>query len=264
MLHEYLLALIFRIVRPFFLAFIVGQVPLIYLTKFMQGKKSGSYVFWLGLIIGPSIIGSCYLQFSDVIFLKTLWYIKHINGNKTNIDRNYKMTVIWARSHRIVRIEKVLLNYFMITTPLIIDEGNGVKSGNLFKGVNKDIYCYGHMVGEKKDQEIKKREENKCFKIRNRITWVIFPQLASRKEDGERSPQCLDRPACNRTRGLPFHPGVGAVSINFVPTDSGRGRAIAAVLYKPVNFKGNRICSKRGSRIRRAHFCELNILLSIA
>lgn len=70
MLHEYLLAVIFRTVRPFFLCFIVGQVPLIYLTKFMKGKKSGTYLFWLGIIIGPSIIGSCYLQISDVIFLK--------------------------------------------------------------------------------------------------------------------------------------------------------------------------------------------------
>ena len=95
---------------------------------------------------------------------------KHINGNQTNIDRNYKMTAIQAGIPRIVRIEEVLLNYFMINTPLIIDEGNGVKSGNLFKGVNKDIYCYGNMGSEKKDQEIKKREENKCLKIRNRIT----------------------------------------------------------------------------------------------
>jgi sterol O-acyltransferase len=65
MLHEYMLAIIFRIVRPFFLSFIIGQVPLIYLTKFMQGKKSGAYLFWLGILIGPSIILSCYFKFSD-------------------------------------------------------------------------------------------------------------------------------------------------------------------------------------------------------
>lgn len=67
MLHEYLLAVIFRIIRPFFLGFIIGQVPLIYLTKFMKGKKSGTYLFWLGIIIGPSIIISSYLKVSDAV-----------------------------------------------------------------------------------------------------------------------------------------------------------------------------------------------------
>jgi sterol O-acyltransferase len=61
-LHEFLLAMIFRIVRPIFLAFIVGQVPLIYLTKFMRGKKSGSLLFWFGIISGPSIIVASYLR----------------------------------------------------------------------------------------------------------------------------------------------------------------------------------------------------------
>ncbi len=61
-LHEFLLAIIFRIIRPIFLGFIVGQVPLIYLTKFMAGKKSGSYLFWFGIILGPSLIIVCYLR----------------------------------------------------------------------------------------------------------------------------------------------------------------------------------------------------------
>lgn len=72
MLHEYLLAIIFRTVRPFFLGFIIFQVPLIYLTKFMKGKKSGTYLFWFGIIIGPSIIISCYLKITGVIFTKDL------------------------------------------------------------------------------------------------------------------------------------------------------------------------------------------------
>lgn len=61
-LHQFLLAMIFRIVRPIFLGFIIGQVPLIYLTKFMRGKKSGSLLFWFGIIAGPSIIVSSYLR----------------------------------------------------------------------------------------------------------------------------------------------------------------------------------------------------------
>lgn len=64
-LHEFLLAIIFRIIRPIFLGFIIFQVPLIYFTKFMHGKKIGSYLFWLGLLIGPSIIIACYLKVSD-------------------------------------------------------------------------------------------------------------------------------------------------------------------------------------------------------
>ena len=31
----------------------------------MHGKKIGSYLFWLGLLIGPSIIIACYLKVSD-------------------------------------------------------------------------------------------------------------------------------------------------------------------------------------------------------
>jgi hypothetical protein len=54
--------MIFRIVRPIFLAFIIGQVPLIYLTKFMRGKRSGSLLFWFGIISGPSIIVASYLR----------------------------------------------------------------------------------------------------------------------------------------------------------------------------------------------------------
>lgn len=43
------------------------------MTKFMKGKKSGSYLFWLGLIVGPSIIISSYLKVSDsgaALFIK--------------------------------------------------------------------------------------------------------------------------------------------------------------------------------------------------
>lgn len=40
----------------------------------MKGKKSGNYLFWLGIIIGPSIIVSSYLKVSDnvaALFLKS-------------------------------------------------------------------------------------------------------------------------------------------------------------------------------------------------
>ena len=62
MIHEFLLAIIFRIVRPIFFGFIVGQVPLFYITKFMSGRKSGSYLFWWGIILGHGLIVVCYLR----------------------------------------------------------------------------------------------------------------------------------------------------------------------------------------------------------
>lgn len=61
-LHEFLLALIFRILYPIFLLFIVFQIPLIYMTRFMKGRKSGNYLFWVGIILGPTLIISIYLK----------------------------------------------------------------------------------------------------------------------------------------------------------------------------------------------------------
>lgn len=61
-LHELLLAIIFRIVYPVFLAFIVFQIPLIYMTRFMKNRKSGNYLFWFGIILGPTLIMSIYLK----------------------------------------------------------------------------------------------------------------------------------------------------------------------------------------------------------
>jgi sterol O-acyltransferase len=66
-LHEFLFAMIFKIVMPIFLGFIVFQVPLIYLTKFMLGRKSGNYLFWFGLILGPSLIISSYLRVNEEV-----------------------------------------------------------------------------------------------------------------------------------------------------------------------------------------------------
>lgn len=61
-LHEFLLAVIFRIVRPFFLLFILFQVPLIKVTKWMKKNREGIYFTWFGLIVGPSIILCLYLN----------------------------------------------------------------------------------------------------------------------------------------------------------------------------------------------------------
>lgn len=64
-LHEFLLALIFRIFYPVFLLFIVFQIPLIYMTRFMKGRKSGNYFFWVGIMLGPTLITSIYLKIDE-------------------------------------------------------------------------------------------------------------------------------------------------------------------------------------------------------
>ena len=64
-LHELLLAIIFRIIRPIFLGYILFQVPLIKMTKWMKNNRIGSYFFWLGIIVGPSLIMCSYLRVDD-------------------------------------------------------------------------------------------------------------------------------------------------------------------------------------------------------
>jgi hypothetical protein len=32
------------------------------MTRFMKGRKSGNYLFWFGIILGPTLIMSIYLK----------------------------------------------------------------------------------------------------------------------------------------------------------------------------------------------------------
>lgn len=43
----------------------LGQIPLFYATKWMRGKVYGSYLFWFGLTIGPSLIVCGYLKIDE-------------------------------------------------------------------------------------------------------------------------------------------------------------------------------------------------------
>lgn len=56
--------MLFRIVRPILLVFMLFQIPLIKFTKWMQRSRGGLYLVWFGLILGPSLILSSYL-FAD-------------------------------------------------------------------------------------------------------------------------------------------------------------------------------------------------------
>lgn len=55
-LHEFLFAIIFRTVRPVLLSFMLFQLPLIQITRSMKNNRSGLYLFWFGLILGPALI----------------------------------------------------------------------------------------------------------------------------------------------------------------------------------------------------------------
>jgi hypothetical protein len=68
-LHEFLLAVIFRIIRPIFLGFILFQVPLIKFTRWMKKNREGIYLTWFGLIVGPSLILCSYLNVDETVTL---------------------------------------------------------------------------------------------------------------------------------------------------------------------------------------------------
>lgn len=74
-LHEFLLAIIFRTVKPIFLSFIVFQIPLIKITRSMKQKRSGLYLTWFGLMLGPPLILACYFMLDEnvtVMFTKKM------------------------------------------------------------------------------------------------------------------------------------------------------------------------------------------------
>jgi hypothetical protein len=43
------------------------QIPLIYLTKWMKNSRSGQYLFWYGLVHGPSLIVCSYLRIDEKV-----------------------------------------------------------------------------------------------------------------------------------------------------------------------------------------------------
>lgn len=53
--------------RPIFLGFIVMQVPLIKLTRWMKRSRSGQYLFWCGIMLGPSLIVCFYLRVDESV-----------------------------------------------------------------------------------------------------------------------------------------------------------------------------------------------------
>jgi len=58
----------FRSFRPILFTFMLGQLPLFYLTRPMRNSKYGNYFFIFGLTLGPALIITIYLRLNvDVI-----------------------------------------------------------------------------------------------------------------------------------------------------------------------------------------------------
>jgi hypothetical protein len=43
------------------------QVPLIKLTRWMKRSRSGQYLFWCGIMLGPSLIVCFYLRVDESV-----------------------------------------------------------------------------------------------------------------------------------------------------------------------------------------------------
>jgi sterol O-acyltransferase len=65
--HEMILALIFRMVRPFLLAFMMFQIPLVLIEKRIQSMELGGYIIWFGIVLGVPIITSLYLHSMTIL-----------------------------------------------------------------------------------------------------------------------------------------------------------------------------------------------------
>lgn len=66
-LHEFVTVLIFRTFRPVLFIFMIYQIPLFYLTRFMKGKRYGNAFFWFGVILGEPLIVCLYLRLDQSV-----------------------------------------------------------------------------------------------------------------------------------------------------------------------------------------------------
>lgn len=64
LVHELLMACMFRKVRGYLFTMQLLQIPLVTLsrTKLLKGRHTlGNVIFWIGLFVGPSVLTSFYL-----------------------------------------------------------------------------------------------------------------------------------------------------------------------------------------------------------
>jgi sterol O-acyltransferase len=60
--HEMVAAMILRVIKPYLMAFMLLQLPLMVLFGSFTESKAGMYLFWLGICTGPPLIITLYLQ----------------------------------------------------------------------------------------------------------------------------------------------------------------------------------------------------------
>eukprot|EP00825_Cyclidium_porcatum_P007537 TRINITY_DN13776_c0_g1_i4.p1 TRINITY_DN13776_c0_g1~~TRINITY_DN13776_c0_g1_i4.p1 ORF type:complete len:156 (+),score=9.69 TRINITY_DN13776_c0_g1_i4:186-653(+) len=61
-LHEYITMLVFKTFRPIIFLFMIYQIPLFYVTRFMRNTKFGNLFFWFGIILGEPLMLTMYLR----------------------------------------------------------------------------------------------------------------------------------------------------------------------------------------------------------
>ena len=68
LLHELVLALVMRAIRPFLIIFMLLQIPLIITEKKLKykGTNFGNCFFWFGLILGVPLIINTYLWDEEI------------------------------------------------------------------------------------------------------------------------------------------------------------------------------------------------------
>jgi len=61
-LHEFLMLISFKMLRPWFLLAMIGQVPLVYISSRFKHERFGNIIMWLSLMFGQPVIEVLYVR----------------------------------------------------------------------------------------------------------------------------------------------------------------------------------------------------------
>jgi sterol O-acyltransferase len=65
LLHEACAIIVLRQVRPVMMVFMLVQLPVILMTRYIKSKRAANLFFWWGTIIGLPLIINFYLRFGE-------------------------------------------------------------------------------------------------------------------------------------------------------------------------------------------------------
>lgn len=60
--HEMIIVVVLRIMRPWLFIMQMAQVPLIYLCAYLKGTRAGNLFFWTGMVLGPPMLAILYCR----------------------------------------------------------------------------------------------------------------------------------------------------------------------------------------------------------